>query len=172
MSGRKIYSTELKLEIVERYLKGDIGIKKLAQEYHVSYGDIQKWRDAYQGHGVEGLSTTRRTYTGEFKASVVEYMHNTGASTRRTAAHFNIPSFRAVSQWERIYYGQGEDALFKEQGGRASKMGKKRPRKPKTNIETNEDLLAEVQRLRMENEYLKKLNALIQKRERSEKPTK
>ena len=69
MSGRKIYSAELKLEIVERYLKGDIGIKKLAQEYHVSYGDIQKWRDAYQGHGVEGLSTTRRTYTGEFKAS-------------------------------------------------------------------------------------------------------
>ena len=47
MSGRKIYSTELKLEIVERYLKGDIGIKKLAQEYHVSYGDIQKWRDAF-----------------------------------------------------------------------------------------------------------------------------
>ena len=36
MSGRKIYSTELKLEIVERYLKGDIGIKKLAQEHHVS----------------------------------------------------------------------------------------------------------------------------------------
>ena len=51
-------------------------------------------------------------------------------------------------------------------------MGTKRPRKPKTNIETNEDLLSEVQRLRMENEYLKKLNALIQKRERSEKPTK
>lgn len=51
-------------------------------------------------------------------------------------------------------------------------MGKKRPQKPKTNIETNEDLLAEVQRLRMENGYLKKLNALIQKRERSEKPTK
>ena len=172
MSGRKIYSAELKLEIVERYLKGDIGIKKLAQEYHVGYGDIQKWRDAYQEHGVEGLSTTHGTYTGEFKVSVVEYMHNTGASIRKTAAHFNIPSFRTVSQWERIYYEQGKDALFKEQRGRTSKMGTKRPRKPKTNIETNEDLLAEVQRLRMENEYLKKLNALIQKREKSEKPTK
>ena len=172
MSGRKIYSTERKLEIVERYLKGDIGIKKLAQEYHVSYGDIQKWRDACQEHGVEGLSTTHGTYTGEFKVSVVEYMHNTGASIRKTAAHFNIPSFRTVSQWERIYYEQGKDALFKEQRGRTSKMGKKRPKKPKTNIETNQDLLAEVQRLRMENEYLKKLNALSQKRERSEKPTK
>lgn len=50
-------------------------------------------------------------------------------------------------------------------------MGRKRPQKLKTNIETNEDLLAEVQRLRMENEYLKKLNALIQKRERQEKST-
>ena len=92
MSGRKIYSAELKLEIVERYLKGDIGIKKLAQEYHVGYGDIQKWRDAYQEHGAAGLSTTHGTYTGEFKVSVVEYMHNTGASIRKTAAHFNIPS--------------------------------------------------------------------------------
>lgn len=99
-------------------------------------------------------------------------MHNTGASIRKTAAHFNIPSFRAVSQWERIYYEQGKDALFKEQRGRTSKMGEKRTKKPKTNIETNQDLLAQVQRLRMENEYLKKLNALSQKRERSEKPTK
>lgn len=171
MSGRKIYSTELKLEIVERYLKGDIGIKKLAQEYRVSYSDVQKWRDAYQEHGVKGLSTTYGTYTGEFKVCVVEYMHNTGESIRKTAAHFNIPSFKTVSQWERIYYEQGKDALFKEQRGRTSKMGRKRLQKSKTNIETNEDLLAEVQRLRMENEYLKKLNALIQKRERQEKST-
>ena len=171
MSGRKIYSVELKLEIVERYLKGDIGLKKLAQEYHVNYGDIQKWRDAYQEHGVKGLSTTHGTYTGEFKVCVVEYIHNTGASIRKTAAHFNIPSFKTVSQWERIYYEQGKDALFKEQRGRTSKMGRKRLQKSKTNIETNEDLLAEVQRLRMENEYLKKLNALIQKRERQEKST-
>ncbi|MCI8293509.1 MAG: transposase, partial [Hespellia sp.] len=88
MSGRKIYSAELKLEIVQRYLKGDIGIKKLAQEYHVTFGDIQKWRDAYQEHGVAGLNTTHGTYTGGFKVSVVEYMHNTGASIRKTAAHF------------------------------------------------------------------------------------
>lgn len=172
MSGRKKYSAEFKLEIVERYLKGNIGIKKLAQEHHVRYSDIQKWRDAYQEHGVEGLSTTHGTYTGEFKVSVIEYMHNTGASIRKTAAHFNIPSYRAVSQWERIYYEQGKETLFKEQRGRRSKMGTKCTRKPKTNIETNEDPLAEVQRLRMENEYLKKLNALIQKRERPEKPIK
>ena len=35
-------------------------------------------------------------------------------------------------------------------------------KKNKKNV--NEDLLEEVQRLRMENEYLKKLNALVQER--------
>ena len=37
-------------------------------------------------------------------------------------------------------------------------------KKNKKNVNENEDLLEEVQRLRMENEYLKKLNALVQER--------
>ena len=170
--SKKKYSTELKLEVVQRYLQGNIGLKVLAKEYYVWPGDIQKWRDAYLAHGVEGLTTTHGTYTGDFKVTVVEYMHTTGASLRKTAAHFNIPSRESISKWERIYFEEGKEALYEERRGRASKMGIKRPRKNKNTIETNEDLLAEVQRLRMENEYLKKLNALIQEREKSEKSTK
>lgn len=77
-----------------------------------------------------------------------------------------------VNNWERIYDEQGKDALYTEQRGRANKMGTKRPWKPKAEIKPDEDLLAQVQRLRMENEYLKKLNALVQEREKSKKPTK
>ena len=171
-SGKKMYSTELKLEIVQKYLQGTAGVKKLAEEYHVHKGDIQKWRDAYLEHGVEGLHTRPRKYSGDFKISVVEYMHNTGSSLRKTAAHFNIPCRDLINRWERIYYSEGKEALYEERRGRASKMGIKKPRKPKENINENEDLLAEVQRLRMENEYLKKLNALIQEREKSEKTIK
>ena len=172
MSGKKIYSNELKLEIVQRYLKGDIGLKTLAEQYHVNKCDIQKWKAAYTEHGTEGLCKTHGTYTGDFKVSVVEYMHATGASMRQTAAHFNIPSMKSVSDWERIYYEEGKEALFEERRGRASKMGTKHPGKNKKTIQGNEDLLAEVQRLRMENEYLKKLNALVQEREKSGKKTK
>lgn len=173
MSGRKMYSTELKLEIVQRYLKGDIGLKQLANEYHISSkACIQKWLALYREHGEAGLCTTHGTYSGDFKVSVVEYMRNTGTSLCQTAAHFNIPSKESVSKWERIYYEEGKDALYEERRGRASKMGNRKPRKAKTNVEENEDLLAEVQRLRMENEYLKKLNALVQEREKSKKPIK
>ena len=170
--SKKKYSIELKLEIVQRYLNDNIGLKELAKEYYVWSGDIQKWRDAYLEHGVAGLCTTHGTYSGDFKVSVVEYMHNTGASIRKTAAYFNIPSFKTVSDWERLYYEAGKEALYEERRGRASKVGKKQSQKEKSSINTNEDLLAEVQRLRMENEYLKKLNALIQNREKSEKKTK
>lgn len=167
-----MYSPELKLEIVQKYLQGKGGVKKLAEEYHVHKGDIQKWRDAYLEHGVEGLNTTPKNYSGDFKISVVEYMHTTGASLRKTAAHFNIPCRDLITRWERIYYEEGREALYIERRGRASKMGIKKTRRPKKNVNENEDLLAEVQRLRMENEYLKKLNALIQEREKSEKATK
>ncbi len=41
-------------------------------------------------------------------------------------------------------------------------MGIKRPRRPKLKTPyDNEDLLPEIKRLRMENEYLKELNALV-----------
>jgi transposase len=170
--SKKIYSTELKLEIVQRYLECTIGLKVLAKEYSVTPGDIQKWRDFYREHGVDALCTTNGTYSGDFKVSVVEYMHITGASLRHTAAHFNIPSKDSIQKWERIYYEEGKEALYDERRGRASKMGTKQPRKQKNNVANNEELLTEVQHLRMENEYLKKLNALIQEREKSERATK
>lgn len=172
MSGKRIYSNELKLEIVKRYQEGNVGLNALAEEYHVNRCDIQKWKAAYAEHGIEGLTAKHGTYTGDFKVAVVEYMHNTGTSMRQTAAHFNIPTLKSVSDWERIYYEQGKEALYIERRGRASKMGTNKSKKPKKDLTANEDLLAEVQRLRMENQYLKKLNALVQERERSEKKTK
>ena len=49
---------------------------------------------------------------------------------------------------------------------------KNNPKKPKISKEIEEDLIGEVQRLRMEVDYLKKLNALILEKEKSPKGTK
>lgn len=109
-----------------------------------------------------------QTYTGDFKVNVVEYMRNTSLSARQTAAYFNIPSYTTVCNWERIYLEEGIDALYKDYRGRPKGMSDKiKNNKTAKKTDANEDLIAEVQRLRMENAYLKKLNALIQDRERS-----
>ena len=90
-----------------------------------------------------------KRYTPEFKKHVVETMIQEGLSYRETERRFELPRRRAAA-WERIYLEEGPEGFQIERRGRNSTG---RPRKlPK---EVEEDLLAEVQRLRAENEYLK-----------------
>ena len=105
-----------------------------------------------------------KKYTGEFKQRVVETMHREKLSHKEAEREFELPHGRAAS-WERIYLEEGPEGLYVERRGRGSKG--QQPKKLKPEVE--EDLLAEVQRLRAENAYLKKLNALVAERVRQER---
>ena len=108
-----------------------------------------------------------KRYTGEFKQKVVETMQNEKLSYRETARQFEISDDKMVAKWERIYLEEGPEGLYIERRGRKSTGC---PRKMPKEVE--EDLLAEIQRLRAENAYLKKLNALVAERVRQEKKRK
>ena len=102
-----------------------------------------------------------KRYTPEFKKLVVETMLKEKLSYCETARRFEVSCDKRIKDWERIYLTEGPEGFVVERRGRGSKG---RPRKlPK---EVEEDLLAEVQRLRAENEYLKNLQALVLERER------
>ena len=95
-------------------------------------------------------------------------MREKGLSYREIARQYEIRGAHSVADWERIYLEEGPDGLFIERRDRGSKGWP--PKKLK--LEVEEDLLAEVQRLRVENAYLKKLNALVAERVRQEKKQK
>ena len=100
-------------------------------------------------------------YPGEFKQIVVETMMREKLSYREAANRFGVRDHQDVANWERYYLAEGPEGLYIDRRGRGSKG---RPQQfPK---EVEEDLLAEVQRLRAENAYLKKLQALVSERER------
>ena len=102
-----------------------------------------------------------KRYTPEFRKLVVETMQKEKLSYREAARQFEINNHKCVAAWERIYLTEGPEGFAIERRGRSSTG---RPRKlPK---ETEEDLLAEVQRLRAENEYLKNVQALVLENER------
>ena len=105
-----------------------------------------------------------RRYTPEFKVMVIETMRKEKLSHKEAARRFKINAHRAVAKWELIYLEEGKEGLYIERRGRKSTG-----RPPKLKKEVEEDLIAEVQRLRAENAYLKKLNALVAERERQEK---
>ena len=89
-------------------------------------------------------------------------------SYKEAARQFAVSSDTRVAAWERIYLEEGPEGLYIERRGRRSKG--RPPKKLKPEVE--EDLLAEVQRLRAENDYLKKLNALVAERVRQERKQK
>lgn len=159
------YSKEFKLEVVKYCEEKHHGYLDASNFFNIpSVSCVRKWVRRYREHGEEGLSKNKKiSYNGEFKQNVVEYMHTNHLSLQETAYHFKLGNHDIVARWERIYYEEGPQALYEERRGRNKNMSSK-PRKRKISKEVEEDLIAENQRLRMENAYLKKLQALVQER--------
>ena len=106
-----------------------------------------------------------KRYTPEFKKLVVETMQQEQLSYSETARRFEVNSHRRIQDWERIYLTEGPEGFAIERRGRSSK-GRPPKQLPK---EVEEDLLAEVQRLRAEVDYLKNLQALVLEDERRQR---
>ena len=97
-----------------------------------------------------------KRYTPEFKKLVIATMQEEKLSYSETCRRFDVNSRDQIKSWERIYLEEGPEGFAVERRGRSSK-GRPPKRLPK---EVTEDLLAEVQRLRAEVDYLKKFASL------------
>ena len=84
-----------------------------------------------------------------------------GLSYTEAAKLYDIQGHDRIQSWERIYLEEGPEGLAVERRGRRSTG---RPKKLPSKVEA--DLLAEVQRLRAEDAYLKNLQALVLEEER------
>ena len=105
-----------------------------------------------------------RKHSPEFKLSVILDMRENHLGVCETEKKYNI-QHSVILKWERIFLEEGAEGLMKERRGRTSAAnGTQKGRPPKFDKKVEEDLIAENQRLRMENEYLKKLNALVRER--------
>ena len=103
-------------------------------------------------------------YSPEYKIAVIMDMRENHLSYRATERKYNLFKM-SVKRWERIYLEEGATGLMAERRGRKSTD---RPRKQPLDKSVEEDLIAENQRLKeriqyleAENEYIKKLSALV-----------
>ena len=107
-----------------------------------------------------------RKCNGTQKVEIIKRIHREKLRFKGASREYGI-SDRTLRDWERIYWEEGEEALLAERRGRVcAASGTQKGRKPKLNQQVEEDLIAENQRLRMEIDYLKKLNALVLEEER------
>lgn len=165
------YPLNLKLEIVKYCLEENHSINEAQRDYHISSRSLVKvWVKKYQMFGIDGLKQTKGSYDGFFKKNVVEYMRANNLSYTETAIIFNLGNHNMPRIWESIYLEKGPQEFLKENRGRKKKNTMKRAQKEnkKGNTSKEKELLEEIKQLRMENDYLKKLNALVQERMKRE----
>lgn len=164
------HSESLKRSVVERYLSGTESYASTGVIHGVDAATVRKWVAAYRAHGDSGLCRKHSHYDAAFKLSVLQRMWNERLSYRQTAALFNIRSAGCLPGWERRYHAGGIEALAPRPGGGPRSMPKPpapepphaQPEARNDEAKSREELLAELHDLRMENAYLKKLEALTQ----------
>lgn len=161
------YSEELKIKIVLEHKSKGFGARVLSHIYGPDRKCIEQWIAQYELNGK--ITKPTRHFSGDFKLKVLNYQQEHNLSDQSTALIFGITDKSTICAWRKKYITGGTKALFQKQG-RRSKMPKKSliPNKPREEWTKDEELAY----LRMENEYLKKLTALIQEDKQREKDSK
>lgn len=163
------YSLEFKLKLIQEMEETYRGSLYIEKKYGISKCIIALWYKKYKMYGVDGLTNRQGTYSGEFKESVLEYMKQNHLSLRETALYFKIPDVSTLMAWRDKIEKEGRSSLYEERRGQHFKMTpKKKKTKQPLDPKSLEALLEENEQLRMENAYLKKLNALVQQRQDQE----
>lgn len=165
------YDEQFKLAVVQDYLvDGSDGYRSVAKRHGLtSHTMLERWVLAYRLHGSAGLVKKSSTYSAEYKLSVLQHMWDNQLSMTQTAAKFDIRHHAMVGIWERAYRDGGVEALIPRPRGKPKAMPtpESAPDSPFDDDKlSREQLLAEVKQLRMELAYTKKLQALVQARQK------
>ena len=150
----------------------------IADKYNYSRQGMQRIIARYKRHGLKGiLHGQSKSFTIDEKIAIIN-RHYAGESQRSLAIELNVNN-AVIYQWISKYEKLGYNGLIDNRGKPGvSKMG--RPRKKQTKIETTTEAMMPVTdaereelnrlrkenyRLQMENECLKKIEALVQQRQ-------
>jgi transposase-like protein len=167
------YSWEFKLECVNKYKKGVyIETPQNCRSRAGFLTHVYVWAKNYDDFGIDGLkhSSTNKNWTpGKRFALVAKVL--AGNPIRSVAKNAHIDSGQ-LYRWVRRYNEKGMDGLQCKKGRPSEKIVMKKKTKNSTlSISEQEELKLLKERneyLEMENEYLKKLDALVSEREAAE----
>lgn len=167
------YTAEQKIDVVARFKNGSESMNEIAKSIGISISVISNWIKQYEYHGLSAFEKSYTSYSAQFKIDVLNYLNENGVSSDQAAVIFNISSPKLIRTWRHQLNTLGVEALVSKKKGRPSMKKETKKQLKQAPVEGSpEALQAEIERLRMENEYLKKLNALVQAKGKSPKKTK
>ena len=158
------YDLKFKQAVIAYYAQGQT-YSSTAKHFAVNEKDVSKWVKQFESGGIDAIKpkSNKTIYSTEFKLNVLKVMKKEGLSLSDTALKFNISSPSLIGVWRKIYKTDGILGLKHNPKGRPSMSKNKHQyivNKP-DHEKAHAELQRELQYLRAENAYLKKLDALL-----------
>lgn len=162
------YDLKFRLSVVEYYAQVHSALRT-AKKFAISKRCVLNWVRRYEANGVLGIEPRRgrTTYSPAFKQRVLQLMEAEKLSFFEVSLRFNIASAGTVASWQRRYQKHGLQGLtdgFKS-GFKGGNLVSKKSNPYIVDKPDSEKTVAELKRelkyLRAENDYLKKLDALL-----------
>ena len=168
---RKTYSKEFKNNICKEYLEGSLNLREIIEKYKISSIPLVSiWLKKYiKINGIENVRQNKK-YSFKFKTNVIEYYLNNQEreSFQSVADKFGVVNQSIVAAWYYKFLSKGILSLSSEV--KDSIMSK--DNKEKNILITEEQYKAlehENMLLKIELEFLKKKEQLIQKKKSQQK---
>ena len=113
---------EEKVEIVRRYLKGEIGINEASRKMSVNKETIRQWIANYEVEGVEAFLSNKRkrNYDAELKEKAVREYLSGGSSLLAVSKKYGLHSTCQLRDWIKVYNAHGDFSSVKFSGGGSS----------------------------------------------------
>lgn len=170
---RKVkYDYAFKLECVELVLKKHFTADYVSKLKGPDKSNIHSWVMFYKAYGKASLVPRKnKNYSLAFKQKVLNAIAKESLSLKESCLRFNIPTSSIILRWKKDFANFGVEGLRPKPKGRIKSMSNYKGKKHKSEkpLTREEELLKENERLRCENELLKKLQALVQA-SRNQKP--
>jgi transposase-like protein len=163
------YTPEIKRLAAEEYLSGTESLNGLCAKYDISsHSTLQGWIKWYNSHGYfkqpdNGVGVCMdkgRKTTLEERIEIVSHCIACNKDYGKTIEQHGV-SYQQIYGWVRKYERDGVAGLSDRRGKRRCEASMSEPEKLRARLKLKE---AENLRLRMENELLKKLEALERRR--------
>ena len=163
------YDLDFKIKVIAYYRQGHTG-HATAEKFNLDNKIVVRWVKQYQSGGIDAIKpkTSKAYYSGEFKHEVITTMLTQGLSQLEVALRYNISSPALISHWHKAYRLHGMSGLISKPKGRTA-MSKPFITDKPDDEKTPKERKRELEYLRAENAYLKKLDALLKAEEQAGK---
>jgi transposase len=158
------YAPELKIKVVEEYLRGGVSLFSLCEKYNISnHSMVQQWIKKYNSHEVskpqyEGsdIMAKSRATSIEEREEIAQYCISQDKNYLEAAAKYHV-SYAQVYNWVKKYEQQGLSGL-------EDRRGKRKPEEALTELELAKRKIKELENqllmAKIRNDLLKQVREL------------